>query len=154
MKEILLALDYNPGAQKTAEMGHMIAKALGAHVTLFHVIVDPAYYYTTEYSPIMGFKGFSATNFQTEIVELKEAARAFLDNAKNHLQDPTIDLVVKEGNAAEMILETAKELNAEMIIFGSHGRKGLEKILVGSVTEKVLHQTNIPLFIIPIRDKE
>jgi len=154
MKKILLALDYNQGAQKMAETGYTVAKALGGHITLMHTIVDPAYYYTTEYSPIMGFTGFSAENFQTQIAEIKEAATEFLDKARQHLQDSSIDIIVKEGDAADMILEAAKEIKADLIIMASHGRKGLDKLLKGSVTEAVLHSTNIPLYIIPIKEEE
>jgi len=149
MKEILIAVDYDLAAQKIAETGYSIGKALGAHITLLHVVVDAAHYYTTEYSPVMGFTGFSAQNFETEIEEIKETASGFLENVKEHLKDATIDLLVKEGNAAKMIRETAKEIKADMIIMASHGRKGLEKILVGSVSEEVLHHTSIPLLIIP-----
>jgi len=44
MKKILIALDYNPSAQKIAEAGHALSKALGAEVCLTHVIGDTAYY--------------------------------------------------------------------------------------------------------------
>ncbi len=83
MKKILLALDYNQGCSKNAETGYTVAKAFGGHITLMHTIVDPAYYYTTEYSPIMGFTGFSAQNFQNQINELKEAAENSLIRQRN-----------------------------------------------------------------------
>ncbi len=100
----------------------------------------------------MGFSGFSATNFQMNVEELRKAAKDFLYSARQYLKDETIDIIVKEGDAADMILETAEEINAELIIMASHGRKGLGKILAGSVTETVLHQTKIPLFIIPTKE--
>ena len=58
MKKVLIALDYNPTAQKVAEAGFSMAKAMNAEVILLHVISDPVYYSSTEYSPIMGFNGF------------------------------------------------------------------------------------------------
>jgi nucleotide-binding universal stress UspA family protein len=149
MKQILIAVDYDLGAQKIAETGYAMAKALGAHITLLHVVEDAAHYYATEYSPIMGFTGFSAMKFEQEVEEIKETAGGFLENIKEHLKDDSIDLLIKEGNTAKMIRETAKEIKADMIIMASHGRKGLEKILVGSVSEEVLHHTSIPLLIIP-----
>jgi nucleotide-binding universal stress UspA family protein len=154
MKEILIALDYDLAAQKVAETGYVIAKALNARITLLHVVADPAYYYSNEYSPILGFTGFSALNFQTKIEEIRETGGEFLEKVKEHLKDDTIDILVKEGNASEKILEAAKEIHADLIIMASHGRKGLEKILVGSVSESVLHHTTFPILIIPTKEKE
>ncbi len=100
----------------------------------------------------MGFSGFSATSFENNIEALRQAAKEFLFRARQYLQDNTIDIIIKEGDAADMILEAAKETDASLIIMASHGRKGLEKVLVGSVTESVLHNTTIPLFIIPTKE--
>jgi len=78
----------------------------------------------------------------------------FLEKSKQHLGDKTIKTVVKEGDFAEAILKTAKTLHANVIVMGSHSRKWLENILLGSVTEKVLHQTSIPLFIVPSKKRK
>ena len=153
MKKILIALDYNPTAQKVAEVGFSIAKAMNAEVILLHVISDPVYYSSTEYSPIMGFNGFMETGqWQLNGVDaLKKASLHFLDKSKLHLGDKTIQTLVEEGDFAESILKTAKDLNADIIVMGSHSRRWLDEILMGSVTEKVLHHTSIPLFIIPTK---
>lgn len=57
-KNVLIALDYDPTAQKVAEAGYDLAKMIGATVTLVHAIADPVYYSATGYSPIMGFGGY------------------------------------------------------------------------------------------------
>jgi len=57
-KKVLIALDYNPTAKKIAENGYALAKAMHAEVILLHVVADPVYYSSTEYSPIMGFVGY------------------------------------------------------------------------------------------------
>ena len=59
--------------------------------------------------------------------------------------------MVEEGDFAEVILKTARHIHADIIVMGSHSRRWLDKILMGSVTEKVLHRTSIPLFIIPTK---
>ena len=82
---------------------------------------------------------------------LKNASLEYLDKSRQHLGDKTIQTIVKEGDFADSILETAKELNADIIVIGSHSRKWLENIVMGSVTEKVLHHTSIPLFIVPTK---
>ncbi|MFA6949836.1 MAG: universal stress protein [Lentimicrobiaceae bacterium] len=58
MKNVLIALDYDPTAQQVAEKGYELAKSMGARVTLVHVLSNEIYYYSRAYSPIMGFEGF------------------------------------------------------------------------------------------------
>ena len=154
MKKILIALDYNPSAQKVAESGYALAKAMNAKAILLHVISDVTYYSSLNYSPIMGFGGFSSVGtVQTDTIEeIKKVAQTYLDKSKQHLGDERIQTVVKNGDYGETILKTAKELDVDIIVMGTHSRRGLEKILVGSVAEKVLHHSLIPLFIIPTKD--
>jgi nucleotide-binding universal stress UspA family protein len=153
MKKVLIALDYDPTAQKVAETGFSLAKTMGAEVILLHVISDPVYYSSTEYSPIMGFTGYmDMAPLQLDSVDgLKKASQHFLDKSKQHLGDKAIQTLVKEGDFAESILKVAKDLHVDVIVMGSHSRKWLEKIVMGSVTEKVLNHTSIPLFIVPTK---
>lgn len=153
MKKVLIALDYNPTAQKVAETGYKLSKSLNAKVILLHVITDPVYYSTSEYSPIMGFDGVMSMSptILGSIEGLKKASLQYLEKSKQHLGDETIQTLIKEGDFANTILETAKELNADIIVMGSHSQKWLENVLLGSVTEKVLRNTSIPLFIVPTR---
>ena len=153
MNKVLIALDYNPTAQKVAEVGFLMAKSMNAEVILLHVITDPVFYSASGYSPIMGFMGYlDMSPIQLDSIDgLKNASLQFLDKSKQHLGDNTIQTIVKEGDFADSILETAKELPADIIVVGSHSRKWLENILMGSVTEKVLHHTSIPLLIVPTK---
>lgn len=156
INKVLIALDYNPTAQKVAELGFSMAKSMNAQITLLHVITDPVFYSTAGYSPIMGFTGYEYTGaVQLDSVEgLKNASLQYLDKSKQHLGDKTIQTLVKEGDFADTILETAKELHADIIVVGSHSRKWLENIVMGSVTEKVLHHTSIPLLIVPTKKND
>ncbi|MEO5977810.1 MAG: universal stress protein [Chryseolinea sp.] len=151
--KVLIALDYNPTAQKVAEEGYEMAKAMGAEVFIMHVIADPAYYSSSDYSPIMGFSGY--LNTESSTVNLMESIRQysfnFLSQTKNHLYDQTIKVLVEEGNTADCIIASSGKLAIDIIVMGSHSRKWLEKIIMGSVTEKVLNLTDIPLFIVPTR---
>jgi nucleotide-binding universal stress UspA family protein len=153
MKKILIALDYDPTAQKVAEAGYSWTKSMNAQVVLLHVIADPAYYSSLEYSPITGFAGYMdmSTSRLDSPAGLIKASQQYLDKTKRHLGDTEIETIIKEGDFAKTILNTAKELKADMIIMGSHSRNWLENIVMGSVTEKVLHGTKIPLLIIPVR---
>ncbi len=153
MKKVLIALDYNPTAQKVAEGGYSLGKSMAAEVVLLHVITDSVYYSTPGYSPIMGYTGYVDVNptVLESVDGLKKASLQYLDKTRQHLGDETIQMLVKEGDLAETILNTAKELQSDIIVIGSHSQKWLENIVMGSVTETVMHQSSIPLFIIPTR---
>jgi nucleotide-binding universal stress UspA family protein len=155
LDKILIAMDYDPTAQKVAEVGFAMAKAINAKVFLLHVVGDPVYYSSTAYSPIMGFTGYSDIGqLKMNLAEvLKNATSLYLDKTRQHLGDETIEIIVKEGDIAEAILETAKGLHADVIVMGSHSQKWLEKIIMGSVTENVLQLTDIPLYIVPTKKR-
>jgi len=155
-KIVLIALDYNPTAQKVAEEGFSMAKSMNAKVVLLHVITDPVFYTSPGYSPIMGFSGYvDVEPLQLDNVQgLKKASLEFLDKSRQHLGDKSIQTMVKEGDFSDTILQAAKELHADIIVVGSHSQKWLENILMGSVTEKVLHNSTIPLFIVPTKKQD
>lgn len=152
-QKVLIALDYDPTAKKVADIGFSLAKAMGAEVMLLHVIADGTYYSSLEYSPMQGFMGFSNDDFSHLFNEggLKKATKYFLDKSKQYLGDESILTAIKEGDFADTILAASKEYNIDIIIMGSHSRRWLDEILLGSVTEKVLHHTTIPLFIVPTK---
>ncbi|NVO18842.1 MAG: universal stress protein [Bacteroidetes bacterium] len=151
--KVLIALDYDPTAQKVAEGGYIVARSMDAEVVLLHVVSDLIYYSSEEYSPIMGFNGIqglvplTADNGEA----LKEATLQYLAKSKIHLQDDAIQTIVEEGAVAETILKVAKEIHANFIVMGSHSRKWLKNILIGSVTEEVLRHSKIPIFVIPTK---
>ncbi|MGB8490819.1 MAG: universal stress protein [Bacteroidales bacterium] len=153
MNKVLIALDYNPTAQKVAETGFSMAKSMNAEVVLMHVMADPVFYTTPGYSAVMGFPGYPYMDpvMPVNSEKLKNASLQFLDKTKHHLGDDTIKTLVEEGDFADTILETAKKVNADIIVIGSHSRRWLENIVMGSVTERVLHHTSTPLFIVPTR---
>jgi nucleotide-binding universal stress UspA family protein len=156
MKKVLIAIDYNPTAEKVAQTGYEMAKAMDAETTLLHVISDPIYYSTAEYSSIMGFTGYSdITTLSLEnAIELKKYTQDFLNHTKMHLKNDDIQTLIKEGDFADSILEAAKEIKADIIVLGSHSRRWLEDVFLGSVTEKVLKKSKIPLFIIPTKKRK
>jgi nucleotide-binding universal stress UspA family protein len=146
IKKVLIALDYDPTAKKVAEVGFEMAKAMGAEITLIHVIVDLVTYSLTylNMGPLQSDSG----------MELKDASHQFLEKTKQYLGDMTIQTLIKEGDFSDSILETAKEINADCIVIGSHSQKWLENIVMGSVTKEVLRKTTIPLFIVPTRKRD
>jgi nucleotide-binding universal stress UspA family protein len=151
MKKVLISLDYDPSAQKVAETGFSIAKTMGAEITLLHVAADPMYYAEIDHVTIMGFCSHmeSRDEIAQKTIEPKEVSHQFLRKSKLHLGDDCVHTVFKEGDCVESILEAAKDLKADVIIMGSHSRKGLKNRVIGSVTENVLLNATIPVLIIP-----
>src|SRR5688500_12680790 len=136
-KNILIALDYSPTATGVAEVGYELAKTMNARTILLHVVADATYYSSLKYSPILGFDNFSSINvIQTDTDEqLKIASYKYLDQLKQLLGDKSIQTVVKSGECGEAILSTAAEVNADIIVVGTHSRRGFEKMLLGSIAE-------------------
>jgi len=143
IKKILVAMDYDETSQKVAETGYSMAQALNAEMILLHVISEqPVYYSTYTYM----------RELRVDIlVDLKKSIHAFLDKAKKYLGDESIKTIVSEGDIAETILKTAGDLKVDVIVMGSHSRKWLENIILGSEAEVVLKKTTIPLFIVPTK---
>jgi nucleotide-binding universal stress UspA family protein len=152
MKTILVALDYESSAQKIADTGLTFAKAMKAEMILLHVVPESSYYSSLKYSPILGFETLSAINVvETENeLELTKTAEDFLETIRRNLGDESITILVKTGDLGENILEVAKNRKADMIVIGTHHKRGIEKILSGSVAEKVFHHSPVPLLIIPV----
>lgn len=153
MKKILIAMDHASFAQKIAETGYELAKAMKAQTILLHVTSALAYYSSFNYSPIMGFDNLSNPDVveKDATIELEREALHFLHQSKQALGDETIQTIVEDGEFAETILRVSSELKVDMIVMGTHGRGGLEKMLLGSVAEKVLHRSSIPILIIPFK---
>lgn len=152
MKSVLIALDYDPTSQKIAESGYTMAKSMDAEVTLLHVMVSPAIY-ATAFSN-MGAWQSEAVDTMEAIKTIQTTSNNFLKKAKQHLADDSIQILQKEGDFAQVILEVANEMKADCIVMGSHSQKWLENIVMGSVTQEVLRKTNIPLFIVPTKRRK
>lgn len=146
MKKILIALDYDDTSQKVAEVGFSMAQAMKAEAVLLHVVSEQPVYYSSY---------MFMTELRVDILEdLKKTTQNFLDKTKNHLGDMTINTLIKEGEIASTILKTANEINADIIVMGTHSRKWLESIIMGSEVEDVLKKITIPLFVIPTKKQD
>lgn len=156
MNRVLIALDFDQTAQKVAETGFSLSKNTGSEVLLLHVVSDPLHYNNYKHTTIMGFAGYKDTVplVLNGIKELKKESLRFLEKSKLHLGDEKIQVAVKEGDVAESILGAASKFKADIIVIGSHSRKWLENIVMGSVAEKVLRETVIPIFIVPTGGKK
>jgi nucleotide-binding universal stress UspA family protein len=88
---------------------------------------------------------------QTLSQQTEEGLRRFVDSAVPHEpnQAATIEFVVTVGKPAAEILRLGRDSASDLIVMGSHGRSGITKKFFGSTTERVLHETSIPVLITP-----
>lgn len=148
---MIIALDYDPSAEKVAQVGYEVAKAMNASVILLHVVDEPSYYESSSYSPIMGFVGFSATDIMEADKGLQREAKRFLEESKKHLSDDSIETSVIEGDFIEALKTTIENYNADLLVMGTHSKRGIEKLILGNLAEKVLKHVNIALLAIPTK---
>jgi nucleotide-binding universal stress UspA family protein len=143
IKKVLIAVDYDETSQKVLEQGYLMAQAMNAEVILLHVISEqPVYYSSYAYM----------SEWRVDIMEdLEKSVREFMEKAKKSLGDDSIQIVLEFGDIAATILDTANDLNADVIVIGTHSRKWLENIIMGSQAADVLKKTTIPLYIIPTK---
>jgi len=150
-KKVLIALGFDKTEQKVAETGYSMAKALKAEVVLLHVISEPVYFSSTDYTQVMGdtpLPDMALMEFDSE-EKLKKISQYFLEKSKLQLGDKTITTMLKEGDFAGNIIEAAQDIYADVIVMGSNSRKWFDNVILGSVTEKVLQHSTIPLYIVP-----
>jgi nucleotide-binding universal stress UspA family protein len=86
-----------------------------------------------------------------QLDELREELRAFADRA--NAADLKMDLHIREGAVVPMILDEAKAIDADLIVMGTHGRSGFDRLLLGSVTEKVLRKAECAVMTVPLADR-
>lgn len=150
-KKILVTHDGSECASAVLPHAISMAIALNAEVLLLHVIgpFNPGLGIASAYGigifPSPEIYGTSARELAKRA---KETATKKLEEIKDELISSGIKKVqikVEEGYAPEIILYIAKKENFDMIIMSTHGRTGLKKVLIGSVTEHVIHRALCPV---------
>ncbi len=145
-KHILLPTDGSKLSDRTVTQAIEVAKALGAKITAVHIV--------GAYHLVLPDEGFATP----EIPALKkrfheeETARAkkILGTVKHAAQMAGVecDIVMATSDVPyEMIINQATKLGCDLIIMASHGRSGLQGILLGSETQKVLTHSKIPVLV-------
>ena len=138
MDKLLLAYDGSEPSKHALEVAADLAKKLGAKVYLLYVVdVNAATELFGEYSGKIA-------------EELMQKAKEILRDAVDHLKSKGVDVeeVVDAGTPAEKIVENAKKFDVYMIIVGAHGYGGIRKLLIGSVSEKVIRMSDRPVLVV------
>ncbi|AIL33049.1 universal stress protein [Basilea psittacipulmonis] len=135
-KRILLPIDGSDISHDAAKAGIDFAKYLGAEVVLLNV--------TQPFSSLVGFDGISAAYaFSNEDYEssAKKEAQSFFADIEAYAKEQGVaskKVISSNSSVAECLVEVAKQENCDLIHIASHGRSGISKLLLGSVTAKVL----------------
>ncbi|HXX69353.1 MAG TPA: universal stress protein [Polyangiaceae bacterium] len=139
---ILVATDFGKPAARATQLAAALAEAFGAKLTLLFVFSVP---------PTMGLVGGPLP-----IEELRARARKTLDAETARLEErlPGVTSLMRTGSPWEEILQEAKELGADLIVLGTHGRQGLPRALIGSVAERVLRMASIPVLTVAAAEGE
>ena len=141
-QKILVPIDGSPTALLAIDRAIAIAKAFGSSVTAVYVI-DPY--------PFTGVGADFAYGQAQYINAATAEANAALDAVKKAMADAGVQAttVMGEGHAVhDGILRALESTGADLIVMGSHGRRGLEKLVLGSVTQRVLGVVHIPVLVV------
>lgn len=84
---------------------------------------------------------------ENDMRRIKRNVQEYLDKIAKTLTEKGISVstMITEGNAAEEIIKAAQKSNADLIAMSTHGRSGLRRWALGSITDKVLHESSIPV---------
>ena len=135
LNRILVPVDFSDCSLEAVEYAALMAQRHSASVTLLHVLEPVSY-------------GLDFTLLQTgKREELRERLTARLGDMTRALAEAKIpaDSLVRGGTPFESILDSAATMPADLIVMGTHGRRGLSHALSGSVAEAVLRQSRCPV---------
>ncbi len=138
MKKILVAHDGSKSSDKALKKAVEIATNFNASLTVLSVIPE---LYLTELSDIDRSKIFEALSRET--AEAMEKIRKSLAG-----KSMEVKTLIRQGDPAEKILETAQKMKADLIVTGSHGKHGTKKFLLGSVSSKVVDYSKCPVMVV------
>lgn len=133
LEHILVPVDFGDTSKRAEDYAIALASKFGAKITLLHVWSVP----TPSYA-------------ETALVPLdaiETAAKEMLDNVYGRIREvyPRCDAVLEAGAPWDRIVDSAEKLGADLIVIGTHGRRGVPRFVLGSVAEKVVRLSPVPV---------
>ena len=143
-KHILISTDGSPVSNKAAKAGIALAHALGAKVTAYYAVEQLQLAYADEgymmnQKLIEGIEDSARQAGQKRVDAIGKMAKA--------AGVPFASVVTKALTPYEGIIAAAKKRRCDVIFMASHGRRGLSRLIMGSVTQKVLTHSRIPVVV-------
>jgi nucleotide-binding universal stress UspA family protein len=146
MKNILVPVDFSAETERVLGIAATIGRCFNAKLWLVHVA-----------APDPDFVGFDAgpSYVREQRAEVLRQEHTDIQAMAAAMKQDGLDCegLLVQGSTTETLLEEIEKLSAEMVIMGSHGKTGLFKAFVGSVSEQVLRDSRVPVMIVPAIDR-
>jgi len=145
-EKVLLPTDGSPCSAQALREGLEMARCCGAKATILYVVENPLL--TLPMLP-------EGIPYEAELYEdLKKAAADVLNKARKIANEVGVEAetAMKEGSPVPTIVSYAE--NFDLVVMGTHGRGGLEKLILGSVTDGVLHRTDKAVLVIHCKQSQ
>lgn len=140
MKRILVPTDFSEHAEDALRVAAQIAKKNNSEIILLHMLELPQ----QSNDAIVG-----GTSIPETMLFMKKANETLDEVAsREYLEGIPVTEIVKMDKPIHGITQISKDYNADLIIMGSHGSSGVEELLIGSNTEKVVRNSEIPVLVI------
>jgi nucleotide-binding universal stress UspA family protein len=137
---ILVPIDFQDASLDALAIARNFARRLGLEVVLLHVYSVPVAVYP-------GFDPIIAPGLPEE---LSAAAKTALE--KLAAEQGGLRTILRAGDPVTEIIETIDQTKPAMVAMGTHGRKGLAHFFLGSVAEKVIRSSRVPVLTVPVRE--
>ena len=144
VKSIVVPLDGSELAETVLPTVVRIAKKLGPEVFLIRAYSNP-------YSPFISGGGHYAVNVDELMKDIRDQARNYLEAKMAELRKRGVEQIsylLQEGVAADEIVSVADHTPESLIVMCSHGRSGVKRWVLGSVTETVVRHSSSPVLVI------
>jgi len=141
--KILVPTDFSECSSAAADTAAQLARQVNGAVELITVVNT---------APL--FEAYGDVNYRNErIAYIRSKAQQELEHfARNHFADGIrLNLTVRDGEIFAEILQAARDTQSDMIVLGTHGRTGLAHLLIGSIAEKVVRHSPIPVVTVSAR---
>ncbi len=139
LTRILVAMDFSVCSQAALQSAAMLGHRLKAQMFLVHAFQSPAAATPGETT--------GETNMPKSLRE-KAARRVQAALGVSSADELIADLIFASGDPVEVILDQAKRLRADLIVLGTHGRRGLQRLVLGSVAESVVRRAGCPVLVV------
>jgi nucleotide-binding universal stress UspA family protein len=141
-RNILLATDGSAASEHAAQLAVQLAKVHGAKLTALYV-VDPYPYLGIGEANPLGFQAYMSAALQ-HAAEAHAKVMALCEKVPGVTLTPRL---AEDVAASTGILQSARQVEADLIIVGSHGRSGVARLMLGSVAAKVVAESAIPVLV-------
>jgi nucleotide-binding universal stress UspA family protein len=151
INRILIGIDDSKFAEYAASYGFDLAKTFNAHVGLVH-IVEPMVAPVSANDTITGLPFQESGVNELEVLHVQEQQSDHIVNRtiQKYAGDLQVTHFNEYGSTADGILHCSKEFNADLIVLGTHSRTGFDRLLMGSVAESVVRNSEVPVLVVPL----